>query len=238
MRVTSDQFDAGVDSKGQLALVRNVAEDLKLPLTRVLAYVSEPVKNEASSALVRHTLEGAVDFIDTYILCLQVQSGQQQLCIEPVALSPLFDEVAHQLTPLAHEHNFDISISVSRSVKTVLSDKFVLQKLLSVLGYSFLQLTSSRQEKLLYHAHWQKGQVSAGVLSSNMQLKHRDLGDVRKNKGRASLLSKDLPYGTSAALAIADLLAHTLHNPLQTLNFNSQSGLGISLLPSSQLRLL
>lgn len=239
MRVTSGQQRTGVDEIAQLALIRNVAEDLKLPLARIQAYTSDTKNMRMSRELIHHTINSAIDFIDTYILCIQVQSGQQQLHVEPVALQPLFDEASHNLTPLAKKHNIQIRSLVTSSTKTVLSDRTVLQKLFTVLGYSFLQTTPPDKSRVLqYHARLQKDFVRAGVIGENIEIKHQDLEQVKSNYGRASMLSSNLPFGISAGLAIADLLARAMDNTLQPIRRKTQTGLGVTLLPSSQLRLL
>lgn len=233
MRVAGHKpgFD-NVGSIDQFSLLRNLAEDLKLPLTQIINQSDDSFK-------VQGTALSGIHLIDTYILCNKIISGQQQLIVEPISLRPLFDDVAHKLAVTAKKQKFVIENQYPpRTPSVVLSDKKLLSSLLSALGYSILQNGGPEINRLQFIIKKQQNNISAGLYSTATAIKPGDLSATRKLKGRASVLSSNLKYGSSSGIAIADTIAQLLSTELTVSKHNNHSGLAVLLSPSRQLSLL
>lgn len=230
MRVAGSTPGFGNTVEDQFGLLRNLAEDLKLPLTHVVALADD---GEA----IQKTAISAVNLIDSYILCNQLSSGQYSLNIEPISLKPLFNDVANNLYPLAKEQGFKLMNLVPKKSLLVLSDRIVLESLLRSLGYSFIYAKNDEEKVIKFTATNNQNSVSAGVFSGS-KINKPKLSSARKLYGRASVLTSDLGFGTSSGIAIADTLSGLMDLKLTAAKSNLKNGLQVDLLPSKQLSFL
>lgn len=215
---------------GDYAMVlKNLASDLKVPLTRIL------LEGGNEPGVVSHT-QASVDFIDTYILGLQIASGQQQLQIEPVLLSPLFDEVAHGLHPLASEQQCQLVCNVTSQTHTVLADKSLLKALITALSYSSLQVAEGRARRVYIAAHKRRQKVEAGVFSKWAYTKQTFTKHKSITAKAGSTPSSGI-YGVGSGVVVADVLAQLMGSPLKSITKHRQNGLVLSLYQSNQLAL-
>lgn len=229
MRVAGQKASIeNVVADDQFGLLRNLAEDLKVPLSHIIYQADD-------KEYVQKIAMSATNLIDAYILSVKVASGQQSLNIEPVSLRPVFDEVAHSLYSFAKRRGFDFQNSIPRKSLVVLSDRKVLSSLLGSLGYSCITNNLINDDRVVrFLAKNTKDQIKAGILS-NSDLKASDLNMIKKLSGRASVLSSSFSFGTSSGVVIADVFARLLGSSLAVTKQNNHSGFEISLIPSRQL---
>ena len=229
MRVAPVQRYGGGFSSNYAMVLKNLASDLKVPLTRIL------LEGESIPGVVSHT-QASVDFIDTYILGLQIASGQQQLQVEPVLLTPLFDEVAHSLYSLASEQQCQLVCDVTSQTHIVLADKSLLKALITALSYSSLQVAEGSARRVHLAAHRRRQKVEAGVFSKWAYTK-QTLATHRSATVRVGSTPGSGIYGAGSGVAVAEILAQLMGSPLKSITKRRHNGLVLSLNQSNQLAL-
>lgn len=230
MRVSGFKPSYGDGVDDQFKLLRNLAEDLKVPLTHIIS-------NTNNKALIEKTAISTVSLVDSYILCNKLASGQLSLHIEPVALNPLFDEVADNLSNFAKNNGVEFATNYRKS-HLVLSDKRVLKSMFNALSYSLIYSNPKRDRSVIkFKTKKFDKRVNAGVFYDSF-IKANDLKKLRTLSGRASVPSSNFSFGTSSGIAIADVFSRILSSELSVTKNNHKSGFEISLLPSEQLSLV
>lgn len=216
-------------------LLRSVAEQLKTPLVQInqLAELSEPTSLQSIAVLSTQALRA----VDAYLLV----RGQVSFELEPVSLGAVLYDVAHELSPLAAEHNRDIQIDVRGRAVPVMAHKQSLQALLGLLGEVVLQLPSFDSNSpdrgyVTLGVHRSHGGVVAGAFST--ETIRFSPAMVRTLTGRAAQTSPTTGPQGGASLAVADILATRLDTVLKPYRHASLSGLGARMTPSTQLRLV
>lgn len=228
-------------SNGTDDLMRNVAEDVKTPLVRILSQIQlSKVTGTLNDDLIEATADAALRLLDSYIVSTQIYNGQQQLTLEPVSVGALMQDSARYLARLARQHNCDFSIEVRRGVGLVMANPLALQAALTSLGYSFLYALQEPKKKhrISYVARVTKEGIQAGVFSKDVMFFADSLHKIRNLQGRARQLAPDLAHGSATGIAIADSLFKSMHTDLKAARYSSARGLSVTLLPSQQLALL
>ncbi len=170
-------------------------------------------------------------------MCNKLSSGQLALHVEPVALNPVFDEVAHSLDKLAKSKGLEFT-PIHKKSCLVLSDKRVLKSLFNALSYSLIISNNKRDKNVLkFITKKFDKRVTAGVFSDSL-IKADDLKRLRTLSGRASVLSPNFNFGSGSGIAIADAFSRILSSELSVAKKNHKNGFEISLLPSEQLSLV
>ena len=225
MRAALHQFSEWENNDDQFLVLKNLAQDLKLPLTHI---ITQAHNNEA---VITHA-KSAVDLIDTYILCVRLNNGQQQLKVEPVLLKPLFEEVAQDLHQFASNRSNQFELAVSNKTSTVLSDRAVLKSTLFSLSYSAIHASQGSKNSVLLKAHKDKNKVQASVFSNSLVSK---AGFLKSSKIGNHVSA--MPYGMHAGIAIARNLSELIDSPIRPISKWYEKGITLTLVPSSQLAL-
>lgn len=222
-------------------LLRALAEQLKMPLLQIARRAELGVSSgdAAHLAHVQFIAETALSYVDAFLLSADRQT-QALLKLEPVSVSSVLTDTAHQLEQFAKDHNCDVEVQLSGKYGPVMAHNESLQSALLLLGYSLIeaQTPQDKRHQVILAAHKSSTGLVTGVfdnqagLSTDVFRRGRALyGDVRQPLPGAS-------SSAGAGIFIADTLLRSMSAPLRVARHNSLTGLAATLHPSSQLQLV
>ncbi len=223
--------------------LRNVAEDIKLPLMRIVTHIQLASSQAAhpDSDYIETTAVGALKLLDSYILSTQIYTGQQQLQLEPVSISATLYDTVQYLTKIAGLYNCKLEVIVPSKLGLAMASPVALQAALIGLGYSFLntvQQESQHNSTILFSAKRTREGIEAGIFSPDFQLSSQELRLARNLTDAARHPLTSLKPGSSAGIIIADRLFQAMESEMQVVRRSNRTGLVANLLPSRQLALL
>jgi K+-sensing histidine kinase KdpD len=227
----------------QQNVLRNIAEDIKLPLLRILTEVQVArLSGDINHSSIETTIDTTMRLLDNYILTTQLYNGQLELELEPVAVSAVMYDSAEYLYKYAKLLNCTVEVVVpSRTSVLAMADKSILQAALISLGYSFLHTaTNAKQSKntITYVAGVHNRAIVAGIFSKEAHISARDLRASRNLGGTARQPLQNFSYTSSSGIYIADALFSAMQAPMSIKRHKYMGGIGANLLPSRQLALL
>lgn len=225
------------------SILRNVAEDLKTPLLRI---VSQLQLNQSLGKGNIHEIEiiasATLRLLDSFIVSTQVYTGQQQLKLEPVSPYVVMKDCNQYLRDLANLHGYETEFKLQKGVGLIMADVIILKAAITSLIYSFLYNANSNRiltnQKILFTLRKSKQTIEAGVFSQGFEMTNKSLNKVRDLKGIARQLASDLSHGSGAGIVIADQLLSSMNTRLRPVRVNRLNGLVVNLMPSKQLSLL
>lgn len=228
-------------------LLRSIAEQLKIPLTVIsrqaeLGGMCEYDSNHTQIAgaeqfdSIRVQAQMALGLVDSYLLGLQLMDTQGRLELEPVSVSSLLVDIAHELQGLARHYEVQVEVAVAGRYAPVMAHPGGLRSALRSLGYALLgaQPTGGKRQ-LLLAVHRTPHGIAAGVYGQFEGL-HADAwrralalcGTVRQPFG---VLSGD----SGAGLFVAETIMQAMEARLRVGRYSKQAGLAVTLQPSKQL---
>jgi len=214
-------------------LLSALAEELKLPLVQI-ALNAELAGNAESKV----SAQSALLLIDSYILGVN-HANQQALQFEPVTLSSVLFDTANVLGPIAKQKGYKINMDIGGKFGPVMGHRQSLQYAFAVLGYELMGTPPQNvNSSITLAVRKAAGGFMAGVFSDNPLLSSASLKRARAMVGAAR---QTFPLGSSANGAgyfIADSLLASVAAQLKVTRHNSQTGVGVVLSPSQQLRLV
>lgn len=231
------------------ALLVAMSNDLALPLTVVKTsleimenadYAKPTVRPQAKSMTL--AVEAGFQLIETYRLLLQSSEVLSQ-APQPVAIGAVMEEVAHQLTPFAHEYSTVVEVDVQNRLTPVLVHQPSLNAVLQSLSYSLIRAQAAQAEtanrRLILGAHRSANSaIAAGVFSDIEGLSDRSLRAAHSLMGQARQPLPAVPPGAASGILIADMLCAAMWQPLRAAAHHHLSGLATALPTSSQLNLV
>ncbi|HEX8762467.1 MAG TPA: hypothetical protein VF733_01790, partial [Candidatus Saccharimonadales bacterium] len=136
------------DGGGTSALLRSIAEQLTSPLTIIsreaeLAQLAQSRSGLTSGNInARHIhaqATAALTLVESYLLGLQLSQDQAQLILEPVSVSSLLVDVAHELDGFARQYNAALQVRIGGRYEPVMAHAGGLRAALLALGYALLE---------------------------------------------------------------------------------------------------
>lgn len=224
-------------------ILRNVAEDLKTPLLRIVSQLQlnqlEEVRNTYDAEVVA---DAALRLLDSYIVSTQINTGQQQLELEPVSVHAVMNDCNQYLRGLAQLQGYETEFRVQRGVGLAMANPVALNAAITSLTYSFLYNANLRvkssDQKLIFMLRKSNQGIDAGLFSKDFQVSTKSLQKLRSLRGIARQLTPDFAHGSSAGIVIADQLFSAMNTQLRPARFSRFSGLAVSMVPSRQLSLV
>ncbi|MEK7602895.1 MAG: hypothetical protein AAB459_01445 [Patescibacteria group bacterium] len=216
-------------------LMSALAEQLKLPLVQIAhGLESGAYKPQALADNARL----AIKLIDSYLLT-NTHSRQESLLLEPVPLSAVLQDVAHQLYGHAKRYNCQVELNIAGRYQPVMSHKNYLQGALLALGYSFIEAASNSDTKatITLAAHRTKQGISGGVFGLE-NLRSEFFRKARQLYGTANQPLTSDSASSSVGMFIADTLLGQMNTPLHVARHQNQKGLAATFIPSTQLKLV
>lgn len=236
---------AGVDRHDLYGpeLLMAVAHQLKQPFLHV-AHGLEIARGSDDASAVFDTIETAVArgirLLESYILSMQTGPGQTEFLLEPVSVSSVLYDVAHNLSRLAKEYECELELEIGGRFGPVMSNKEALSAGLLSVGEVFLASSGqlpSKQRQVVLATNKTRGHIKVGVFGAAEGLG----ADMRRTKllqGRARAPLSTFGDSSAAGVMVADMLFAAMNTPLRASRYNKQEGLAVSLLPSRQLSLV
>lgn len=230
----------------QILMLRSVAEQLKTPLMYMArhAELSQQCDGPSPTAAfktIQNHADLALRLVDSYLLGLDLSGKQTALELEPVPISAILYDVAHDLEPLAKQRNTDIELVLAGKYGQVMAHPAGLRAALYGLGFVLSEVVHPEKIRntLRIAAHRTKGGIVAGLYidgPSDMQIS-LTANTVSQNIGIRQPFS-NIVSGSGAGVFVADTIFEAMHTRLRVGRFKNQQGLAATLQPSRQLQLV
>jgi len=229
-----------VASDEAMLLLRSVAEQLKLPLTTIArqAELSQLV-GDASVVDARsiHThAQAALTLVDSYLLGLQLANGAQALELEPVSVSSMLVDVAHELDAFAEQHGVRLSLHIAGKYEPVMAHRQGLRAALLSLGFALLENYPLGQNALTLAVHRTPHGIVTGLYGIYESVSADQWRRALELVGRAAQPMTTLTAGSGAGLFVAEAIMRSMETRLRVGKYRKQQGLAATLLPSQQLQ--
>lgn len=223
-------------------LLTSVAQQLRVLLLQVaraseLAGESTP-STEQLLAMQRASQFG-LQLVDHYLLGLKYHDKQIELLLEPVSLSALLHEVAHELTDVAHNYRSEIELHIAGKYPPVMADRAALKAALMSLGYGLVtnQASTNKRGYVQLAAHRTPHGMVAGIYSDTA-ISSEDLQRGRILQGHAGQPISAMLPSSGAGIFVADSLLQAMGTTLRGSKFQKRYGLGATFAVSGQLQLI
>ena len=241
--------DAGVRPEASELLV-SVAEQLKVPLA-VIARHAELGLTRADAALdaglVATQADAALLLVDSYLLGLELLRDQTQLELEPVSVSSLLVDTAHDLHRFASQYGVEVRLETAGKYGPVMSNARGLKAALLSLGFALVEAQpaldaadagDTKPKRLVLAMHRTPHGIVTGVYGAQQMISAESWRRAQKLCGRAAQPLHELGAGPAAGLFVADAILRSMDSCLRVGRYLRRGGLAATLQPSSQLQLV
>lgn len=230
------------DQNLQRKLLSAVSQDLSLPLLQIKTSLEAGPTSKAQLEALLSSASSGLRLVEAYRLALAIDETPA-LELEPVAVSSVMSDVAHQIEPYAQAHDTRLEVDVAASCAPVLAHKPSLRAAIECLSVSLIRAQSAqakRQNYRLVLAGHRSGDqtIAAGVFSNIQGLTDQSLRAARGLVGRSRQPLKALPAGTASGILIADMLCASMWQPLRSAAHKHLNGLATALPISHQIRFM
>ena len=240
----------GKQLRGRLSkqerLLDVLAEQMKMPLMQIarLAELSQLADSTSVDlADIELTADSALRLIDSYLLSTKLARAQNSLQLEPVSVSAVLNETAHQLSKLASQYDCSLELHLAGRYEPVLAHQAGLEAALISLGYAFIEAQASNNYQqhpiIKLAAHRGKNGIVAGLfsgaddnLSATLYRRGRGL------YGQARQPLSNLTASSGAGIFVADSLLASMSAKLRVAHHQRLTGLAATLMPSQQMVLV
>ncbi len=236
------------DSQSTDNVYLNLAEQLKMPFVQI-AYAAELLSgaygDSSETERLRRTIalcsQNALHLIDGYLLSVELQR-RGQLELEPVSISSVLYDAAHDLQSYADAFGCELRLEIGGKYEPVMAHQGAVRSALVALGYSFIDATSdpevSRKPVVSMMVRRNPAGIGTGVFAKNPQL-HSDLLErAHALKGRVHQPLSNFDSGNASGVFIADELFNRLQTTMKVSRNFGLYGLAATFLPSRQLSLV
>jgi K+-sensing histidine kinase KdpD len=230
-----------VQSEGRDAqLLRSVAEQLKTPLA-IIARQMELTELTSSlqpfdAAAIRTQATTALTLVESYLLGLQLLHEQTELVLEPVSISSMLVDVAHELDAFAKQYGTGLELRIAGKYQPVMAHQRGLKSALLSLGYALLEGYPVQNQKLTLAVHRTPHGIVTGLYGDYEQLSSQQWRRALELHGRAQQPFKALTSGSGAGIFVAQTILQAMTTRLRVGKHLNQHGLATTLQPSQQLQ--
>ncbi|HET7641345.1 MAG TPA: hypothetical protein VFK47_21730 [Ktedonobacteraceae bacterium] len=220
-----------------IALLRSIAEQLKVPLTTIArqAELSELTGQPTDPTLLQLQTDIALSLVDSYLLGLTL-AGQKELHLEPVSVSAVLTDIAHELSPLAAQHGITVELAIGGRYAPVMAHAQGLRAALLSLGYGVLYAQAAQARDVVTLALQRMPQGLVTGLYGIQPLSTGVWRQALRLHGRAQQPLASILTGSGAGVFIADALLRTMQSRLRVGKSRNSYGLATTLRESQQLR--
>lgn len=228
---------------GSEQLLLGLAEQLKLPLLQIARRAElSSFGQDVDLTAIQATADSALRLIDSYVLGMRLaQDGQQSLALEPVSVSSVLYDSAHQLSSVAKFYGVNLELSIGGKYGPVLTNREGLQAAITSLGMALIEALptlNAQHLTLQLGAHKSRYGIVAGLYSDTETLTLQNLkkGSELLGNSRQPLVS--MSHSSGAGVFVADAILQAMSLRLQTTRHNRWYGLGTVLKQNNQLQLV
>jgi len=229
----------------QERLFLSLAEQLSRPLLQVaqlaeLAAAEDPAVAALHWQMVQTIADSSLQLVEGYALSLRVHGKVTPLALEPVTVSSLLYDTAHDLQLFAKQYGVELELDTGPGLQPIMADRAVLQSAMISLGQVFVmsQAEADTPSAVRLAAHRNRYGVVAGLYSQASQLGADSLRRAHALHGKARQPLQRLVSGPAAGVFVADALLRTLAARLHVARYRTLNGLATTLQPSQQLQLI
>lgn len=241
-------MDAISDGEGINAdsLLLSVAEQLKAPLTAIarqaeLGQLTGQVEL-TDAAAIRTQATAALTLLDSYLLGLDLMNRQTKLQLEPVSISSMLTETAHDLSQFAGQYNVQLEVEVHGKYGPVMSNPQGLRAALLSLGFALVEAQASQDmrgpKRVILATHRTPHGIVTGVYGQYEKLSAEHWRAALGLLGRARQPISALTPTSGAGLFVADVILRSMESRLRVGRYQHQSGLAATFQPSQQLTIV
>lgn len=230
---------------GNERILQVLAEQMKLPLLQIArrAELAQTSSNPlAFLDSIELTADSAMRLIDNYLLSTKLARDQVYLQLEPVSVSAVMNETAHQLAKLAKQYNCEIEMHLSGKYEPVMAHRAGLEAALTSLGYVFIEAQSSlpreRRPLIKLAAHRSRFGIVTGMFAGLDGLSADMYRRARNIYGHARQPLTQLASTSGAGVFVADSLLSSMSTHLRIARHQKLTGLAATFAPSQQLSLV
>ncbi len=212
-------------------LLVNIVEHLKLPLINI------SLKSEnANITDIKSLADSSIRLIDGYVLGLN--TDQHQLDFEPVSVSEVLNDTAHNLSKIAKMYNCNLNLKIEGKFVPVMSSRAEMESALTLIGQTIIESNIAENAEVFINAYKSQDRIVAGIFTPNLGITKNSLRKAIISAGRVRQGLPNFSYNSVAGIYAADLLLSRLASKLQVLRHNNLSGLAANFTPSQQLSLI
>ena len=228
------------------ALLRVVAEELKLPLLHIAraSELSELTGKPSPDMfrLVQESARSALTLVDSYILGLELAQRQQSLELEPISTSSVLYDVAQSLHDAAKRYHVNVELQIEGSYGPVMAHRSGLQAALVSLGMVFLEAQprdGDKQGKVILATHRASRGIITGIYSdTSAVISPAQLRAASGLRGQARQPLSHFSATGTAGIFVASNILQSMAATLRTARHHKQAGLAAVLQLSRQLQLV
>lgn len=224
-------------------LLLGLAEQLKLPLLQIARQAElHSLGQTANMPAMQATADAALRLIDSYVLGVQLaEQGHSALLLEPVSVSSVLYDTAHELEGIAKWYGVHLELSIAGRYGPVLAHRQALQAALSSLGAALIEALPALDDPKLtlqLGAHRSRYGIVAGLYTNSQAVTAQNLrrGSELFGKSRQPLVG--MSHASGAGVFVADAILQAMQLHLQPTRHNRLYGLGAVLQPNNQLQLV
>lgn len=226
------------------ALLKAVAEELKLPLMQIARNSELAAMNINSTEEILGNIgdsaKSALELIDGYILGLQLAEQQQALKLEPVSAAAVMYDVAHKLDALAKRRELSLQLQIRSAEAPVMANRAGLSAALLSMGTAFVeaQPMEEKQQIITMAAYRAPGGLAAGLYSQACNVSSSQLKAAMGFAGKMRQPFGQFSAHSAAGVFVAQQILQAMAARLRVAKHNKQSGIAAILQPSRQLELV
>ena len=217
-------------------LLRVIAEQLRLPLCAIarqaeLGQLTGDVSLKDLS-IVHTQATAALTLVDSYLLGLQLMHAQTSLELEPVSVSALLVDVAHELDGFAKQYDTRLKLHIGGRFAPVMAHRRGLKAALLALTYGLLEANVTPGEEITLAVHRTPKGIITGVYGSFEGCDNENWRRALTLMGKASQPIAAVP-SNGAMLFIAHTILRAMSSRLRPGMYMKGRGL-VTTLPTSQ----
>jgi hypothetical protein len=230
---------SAIESQDVTQLLRSVADQLKLPLTAIarqaeLGQLTGDLARVDLAAVHTHAT-AALALVDCYLLGLQLMQEQAALALEPVSVSSMLVETAHELEGFARQYGARLELRIAGKYEPVMAHRAGLKSALLALGFALLEGYPLKGGRLTLAVHRTPHGIVTGLYGDYEQLSAAHWRKALELHGKAPQPFGALCSGNGAGLFVAETILQAMSTRLRIGRHQKQQGLATTLQPSQQL---
>lgn len=235
------QTQGGNDSQQATQLLRSIVEQIKSPLTAIArqaelgTLTGEPAVADLH-AINTHAM-AALMLADSYLMGLQLLREQASLALEPVSVSSMLTETAHELHGFAKQYGVDLELHIAGKYAPVMAHRTGLKSALLSVGYALLENTPLENSRLTLAVRRTPHGIVTGLYGSFEDLNTERWRRALDLHGKAPQPLRALG-SNGAGLFVAEAILQAMATRLRVGKHLKQQGFATTLQASQQLSLV
>jgi hypothetical protein len=230
-------------------LLASVAEQLKVPLAIIarqaeLGALHGTQDGSFDATTIATQADAALMLVDSYLLGLELLRTQTQLELEPVSVSSLLVDIAHDLHSFARQYGVKVELETAGRYGPVMSNARGLKAALLSLGFALVEAQSAqlvegagkKPARVLLAAHRTPHGIVAGMYGTHQTVSAGAWRRAQTLRGKARQPFAELGAGSAAGLFVADTILRSMESRLRVGRYLHAGGLAATLQPSQQLQ--